>query len=154
MATNSVNRYQPQTGMTRLPDLMDRLFQESFVLPTVLDRWSGGTARPTLPVNLYEAGDGYVLQAALPGFQADSADIQVIGREVTIKGTFSTSAPENANWIWRGIGSGEFQETYTLPVEVESDKVEAAYENGILSVTLPKAEHLRPKNIKVSVKGS
>ncbi|GAC1515058.1 MAG: hypothetical protein NVS2B16_22810 [Chloroflexota bacterium] len=151
MANNNVSRYQPQSGMTRLPDLMDRLFQESFVLPTVLDRWNGGNGRSALPVNLYEAGDGYVLQAALPGLQADSTDIQVIGRDVTIKGSFATSVPENVNWIWRGIGGGEFQETYTLPVEVQSDKVEATYENGILALNLPKAEHLRPKSIKVSV---
>ena len=151
---NSVSRYQPQTGLTRLPDMMDRLLRESFVLPGAFESWTGGSARPTLPVNLFEAGDGYVLQAALPGLKTDTVDIQVVGRQITIKGQFEIHAPENANWLWRGIGSGEFQESYSLPVEVESDKVEAGYENGILSITLPKAEHLRPKNIKVSVKSS
>jgi HSP20 family protein len=74
-----------------------------------------------------------------------------VGREVTIKGQFETSTPENANWIWQGIPSGEFFETYTLPVEVQGDSTEASYEHGILSLKLPKAEHLRPKNIKVNV---
>ena len=60
MAT-TMTRYQPETGMTRLPDLMDRLFKESFVLPTFLDRFTeGGTARPGLAANLYETNDGRV----------------------------------------------------------------------------------------------
>lgn len=150
---NAVNRYQPQT-MTRLPDLIDRLFQESFVMPSAFDRTNSGTSRPTFGVNLYETGDTYVLQAALPGLKTDGVDIQVVGRDLTIKGSTWSTAPENAQWLWRGIGAGEFQESFTLPVEIESDRVQATYENGILSIELPKAEHLRPKNIKVEVKNS
>jgi HSP20 family protein len=109
-------------------------------------------ARSALPVNLYETENGYVLQAALPGINPENADIQVTGREITIAGRFESAAPEKVTWIWQGIPSGEFRETYTLPVEIEGGKVEASYEYGILSVTLPKAEHLRPKNVKVAIK--
>lgn len=148
---NTVSRYQPQNGMTRLPDVMDRLFRESFVMPSLLDRSVGANNRPSLPVNLFETQDGYVLDAALPGLDPEQIDLQVVGREVTIKGQFETKAPENANWIWQGIPTGEFFETYTLPVEVQGDRTEASYEHGILSLKLPKAEHLRPRSIKVNV---
>jgi HSP20 family protein len=149
---DTVTRYQPQNGgLTRLPDLMDRLFRESFVLPSLVDRSVGGTARPSLPVNLFETSEGYVLHAALPGLDPEQLEIQVVGREVTIKGQFEAITPENGNWIWQGIPSGEFFETYTLPVEVQSDRTQASYEHGILALTLPKAEHLRPKSIKVQV---
>lgn len=150
MATNTISRYQPQAGLTRLPDLMDRLFQESFVAPTVFGNLSGGTARPGMPVNLYETTDSYVLQVALPGINPDALDIQVMGREVSIKGHFEAQAPEKANWIWRGLPAGDFFETYSVPVEVEADKSQAAYEHGILSLTLPKADHVRPRNITVT----
>lgn len=148
---NTVSRYQPQNGMTRLPEVMDRLFRESFVMPSLLDRSLGGNGRPSLPVNLFETPDGYVLDAALPGLDPEKIDLQVVGREVTIKGQFEARVPENGNWVWQGIPSGEFFETYTLPVEVQGDSTEASYEHGILSLKLPKAEHLRPRSIKVSV---
>jgi HSP20 family protein len=137
--------------MTRLPDLMDRLFRESFVMPAMLDRTVNGAGRPSLLVNLFETPDGYVLNAALPGLDPENIDLQVVGREVTIKGQFETVAPENASCIWQGIPSGGFFETYTLPVEVQGDGTEASYEHGILSLKLAKAAHLRPKSIKVNV---
>jgi HSP20 family protein len=148
---DSVTRYSTQNGMTRLPDLMDRLFRESFVLPTVLDRSMNGSARSSLAVNLFEAGDNFVLHVALPGLDAEKLDIQVVGREVSIKGSVESVAPENGKWLWQGIPTGEFFESFTLPVEVQGDKTEATYEHGILALTLPKAEHLRPKSVKVNV---
>ena len=148
----TVTRYHPQNGgITRLPDLMDRLFRESFVMPSMVDRAVGGTGRPTLPVNLFETADGYILHVALPGLDPEKIDLQVVGREVSIKGQFEVAVPENASWVWQGIPSGEFFETYTLPVEVQGDSTEASYDQGILSLKLPKAEHLRPRSIKVRV---
>jgi|SRR5579884_2767608 len=150
---NTVTRYQPNGSVTRLPDVMDRLFQQSVLLPSFFDTaFRGEPARPMLPVNLIETADSYVMQAALPGINADKLDIQVVGREVTIKGQFDVAFPENGTWIWHGIPTGEFYETYTLPVDVEGAKTEASYEHGILWLTLPKEEHARPKNVKVSVK--
>ncbi len=148
---DSVTRYPTQNGMTRLPDLMDRLFRESFVLPTVLDRTVSGASRPSLPVNLIEAGEGYQLYAAIPGMDPEKLDIQVVGREVSIKGTIESNVPDGSKWLWQGIPTGEFFETFTLPVEVQGDSTEATYEHGILSLKLPKAEHLRPRSVKVNV---
>jgi HSP20 family protein len=151
MANTLTRSSAPRTSVTRLPDLMDQLFHDSFVLPTFWDRAAGGSTRPTLPVNLFETADSYVMHLALPGLNPEEIDIQVVGREVTIKGKFELNTPENGQWIWQGIPSGQFAETYTLPVEVQSDKVQATYDYGILTIGMPKAEHLRPKNIKVKV---
>ena len=150
MATN-ITRYQPQTTpLTRLPDLVDRLFRESFVVPSFWDRsFFGGTSRAALPVNLFETPESYIMHCALPGLKPENLDIQVVGREVTIKGTYELNTPENGQWVWQGIPSGEFYESFTLPMEIESDKVQASYDHGILTLGLPKAEHLRPKSIKV-----
>ena len=150
MATQ-LTRYQPGTGVTRLPDMVDRLFRESFVMPSLFGDLWGGTARPGLPANLFDTGDSYILQVALPGINPENADIQVMGRDLTISGNFETVQPENASWIWQGLPTGQFYEKYTLPLEVERDQVHATYEHGILSITLPKTEHAKPKSIKVSV---
>src|SRR5579872_3123956 len=152
MASN-MTRYQPQTnGVTRLPDVLDRLFQQSYIMPSLWDRsFAGGGTRPTLPVNLFETPESYVFHAALPGVKPENLDIQVVGHELTIKGKVETSAPEKGSWIWQGIPTGEFYESYTLPVEIEGDNVQASYDFGILSLVLPKAAAHRPKNIKVNV---
>lgn len=150
MATNTISRYQPQEELTRLPDLVDRLFRESFVGPSVLDSLAGGTARPTMPRNLYETADSYVLQMALPGINTDALDIQVMDRQVSVKGRFEVPAPEQATWIWRGLSNRDFYESYTIPVQIEADKTEATYEHGILTLTLPKADYARPKSVKVT----
>jgi HSP20 family protein len=150
MAT-TITRYQPQTTpLTRLPDLVDRLFRDSFAAPSFWDRSVfGGASRAALPVNLFETPEEYIMHCALPGMKPENLDIQVVGREVTVKGTYELNTPENGQWVWQGIPSGEFYETFTLPVEIESDKVQASYDHGILTLGLPKAEHLRPKSIKV-----
>lgn len=148
---NTVTRYQPGTGVTRLPDMVDRLFRESFVMPSAFNDFWGGTARPGLPANLFETEESYVLQVGLPGLNPENVEIQVMGRELSIKGRFETWVPEKGNWIWQGLPSGEFYEKFTLPVEVERDHADAAYNHGILSITLPKTEYAKPKSIKVSV---
>jgi HSP20 family protein len=148
----TVTRYQPRNGATRLPDLVNRLFNESFVIPSLFENaMAGGGSYASLPVSLFQTPDSYIMQAALPGIDAESVDIKVTGREVTLKGQFTGWTPENATPVWQGIPSGQFYETYTLPADLESDKVEATYQNGILTLTLPKAEHLRPRSIKVQV---
>ena len=78
---NTMSRYQPQTnGVTRLPDVLDRLFQQSFIMPSMWDRTvSSGATRPTLPVNLFETPDSIVFHAALPGVKPENLDIQVVG---------------------------------------------------------------------------
>jgi HSP20 family protein len=148
---NTMTRYGQQNGVTRLPDLMDRLFRESFVMPGFIDSQFEGS-RPALPVNLFETKDSFVFHAALPGLNPENVDIQVVGRKVSIKGKFEINTPEGGSWVWQGIPTGEFYETYTLPVDVDGNSVEAGYERGILSIVLPKAEHVKPKTIKVAVK--
>src|SRR4051794_12410632 len=115
MATNSVTRYQRQT-VTRLPDLVDRLFRESFGNPAFWDRSFAGTVRPSLPANLFETSESYVLHVSLPGMKPENFDISVVGREVTIKGKLEITSPEGGDWIWQGIPSGEFFESFTLPL--------------------------------------
>jgi len=148
----AVTRYQPQTSLNRLPDLVDRLFRDSLVAPSFWDNTlRGGMSRPTLPVNLIEFPDSFVMHAALPGVNAENLDIRVVGREVTITGKIEMHLPEKAQWVWQGIPSGEFYESYTLPLDVDGNQIEANYTNGILTLTLPKAAHVRPKNIQIQV---
>jgi HSP20 family protein len=150
MASN-MTRYEQSNGVTTLPDLVDRFLRESFAAPPIVNRMTG-SFRPGFPVNLFETKDAYVLHAALPGLNLDNIGIQVMGRKVTVEGKFDINTPEGGNWLWQGIPTGEFGETFTLPLEVDSTRTEATYEHGILSVVLPKAEHAKATTIKVTQK--
>lgn len=81
----------------------------------------------------------------------DTLDIQVMDCQVSVKGRFEIPTPEQQGaWIWRGLSDRDFYESYTLPVQVDADKTEATYDHGILTLTLPKADHARPKSVKVT----
>jgi HSP20 family protein len=145
---SALTRYNPTgTAMTRLPDVIGRLFDESFVMPSVFDRSFGQVLRS----NLCETSDEYIVQVALPGIDVEQVDVQVTGQQLTLKGSYSVPTPENATVIWKGIGEGSFVESLTLPGEVDAAKAEGRYEHGILSITLPKTEHAKAKTIQVSV---
>lgn len=138
-------RYEPAKSLTRLPDVIDRLFQESFVVPTQFDRFLDGRRN----CNLLETEVSFLVQLALPGVDLTSIQIQVVGQTLTVKAIRSIPAIENATYVWRGLTNDEFVEVFTLPTEVESEKAEATYENGVLFITLPKVEYAKPKVIEV-----
>lgn len=138
-------RFEPTKSLTRLPDLIDRLLQESFVVPTQFDRLVDGRRN----CNLLETEGSFVVQLILPGVERKSIQILVVSQTLTIKAIRSVPTVENATYLWRGLTNDEFIEVFTLPTEVESDRADASYEDGILVITLPKVEYAKPKVIAV-----
>lgn len=106
-------------------------------------------ARSYPALNIWEEGDQLFAEAELPGMGMDDVELFVVGNELTIKGQRRPLADENASYHRRERGVGEFSRTVTLPVEIDSDKVEASLKNGVLTITLPKAEAARPRKISV-----
>ena len=102
-------------------------------------------------INLTEDKDKYFVRAELPGVQADELDLQVTGNNLAISGERKIAAEdESAKYHRREREAGTFSRMIGLPGEVDSDKVEAKLENGILTVVVPKAEIAKPKQINVS----
>jgi HSP20 family protein len=101
-------------------------------------------------VNLTENKDKYFIRAELPGVKADELDLQVTGNNLAISGERKIAAEdESAKYHRREREAGTFSRMIGLPGEVDSDKVEAKLENGILTVVVPKAEIAKPKQISV-----
>lgn len=102
-------------------------------------------------LNLYEDGDRYVIEAAVPGFAPDSINIQAESNLLTIGG--KRSAPEGMDKILQAERSfGSFSRKIRLPRQVDRDAIQAECKNGVLTVTVPKAEEAKPRQIKVEVK--
>jgi HSP20 family protein len=132
----------------RLSEAVNRLFDESIVNPQLLSPEAAA-----LRLDLVASGDEYVLTASVPGLKAEDLSLEVLGDTVTIRGELpATEAVEGAEVLLHERRHGKFVRTVTLPAELDGAHAEAAIENGVLTLRLPKAETAKPKTIKVSAK--
>ena len=102
-----------------------------------------------LNINIREEDDAYVLSALVPGLQAEDLNIQVLDDVLRIEGEYKA---EESNYLVRELPTGSFSRTLRLPASIDADKVEAKIADGILTLSLPKAESARPKRISITAK--
>lgn len=141
----NITRHNPWSDMVSLREAMNNLFEDSFI-----PRF-GSTGRGMVS-NLYETADSFVLQLPLSGAKPEDVEITAQQNTVNVKWTTQVSVPENATTHWSGFASSQYQQGFTLPVPIDTERAEANYENGILAITLPKAEHARARQVKVQTK--
>ena len=147
----TIARFHPMPDVLTLREAMDRLFEDSFIRPTT---WSGlPTGQIAVPVDLWDTPDAYHLRADLPGLTAEDIDINVTADTVSISGDVKGHADvSNEGWLRQERRFGKFQRAFSLPTQLESNKVEATFDNGVLTLVMPKAEAVRPKQIKITAK--
>ena len=134
----------PWQEMERLQREVNRLFSDSFSL-------AGGRTAPGYPaMNVWTNEDGVVLTAELPGLSPDDINISVVGDTLTLTGSRNVDdLPEGAKYHRRERNFGKFSRSFQLPFSIEVDKVEAVFKNGVLHLSLPRAEAEKPKKIAV-----
>ena len=129
---------------------MDRLFEDSFVRVPRL--WSASGVWE-LPIDMHQTADDLVVKTSLPGFKPEEVDISINDGTINIKGEHEEEQEvEEENYFCKERRYGTFSRSLPLPVKVKSDKAEAVFEDGVLTLTLPKAEEVKPKQIKVKTK--
>lgn len=144
-----LQRWNPWTDFDRLWNDIDRLFLERASRPRSAFPVSG--FRPA--IDLYDADDHLVVKAVIPGSRASDLKISLEQNVLTIQGTYGYVLPEeearHITWYRREIGHGQFAESINLPAPVDADHVQATFEDGVLTLQLPKAEQARAKSIPV-----
>ncbi len=143
----SVSRWEPIKEFMTLRQAMDRLFEDSVVRPGRM--WGEeASGRRYFPIDVYETGDAVILRAALPGVQPGQVEISVEGNTVTIRG--ETQAPaEEGTLLMQEQRYGPFSRSVEIDVPVQPDRAEASFKDGILTLSIPKAEEAKPRVIKV-----
>jgi HSP20 family protein len=126
--------------MARLSREMDRLFGETA---------TGARAGVFPPLNLYDNGEALVVRAEIPGLKTEDLEVHATVNSLTVKGTRKATEVQGASYHRRERGHGVFSRTIGLPQEVDPQKVKAAYRNGVLEVTLPRAEATKPRKIQI-----
>jgi HSP20 family protein len=150
--SNEVVRWEPFDEMVSLRDAVNRLFEDSFIRPGAWPLPFDGDDF-SAPADVIETKDSVVVKLSVPGVKPEDIDISAAGDALTIKGELKSEEQfEEGRYIRKERRFGSFQRTFSLPASVASDKARAEFENGVLTLTLPKAETAKPKSIKVTMK--
>ncbi len=146
----SIDRRRMTGGYVPLRDAINQLFEGSFITPQMM-----GGAASFPPVDMYLTENEAIIEMAAPGVNPDDVNISVTGDTVTVSGeakraTHAQKSQPYHEEIWRD----RFQRSFQLPIQVDPNKAEASFENGILTLVLPKTEATRPRKIQVQQRGS
>ena len=137
------------SGMLPLREAFDRLFENAFTSAFAPTYGSGAGASSGVPANIWETDGAYHVAFLVPGARPDDVEITALGSTITVAGSYELKQPEGVKTVWQEFGSNQFRRQIGLPSEVDSDHIEATYQNGVLMLTVPKAEHAKPRQIKV-----
>ena len=150
----SISRWDPFGDLVSLREAMNNLLEESFVRPR--GEAGGGpqgrSAPAGLAVDIRETPEAFVVRASVPGARPEDVEITVLGDTLRISGQHREEQErqdENARWLVRERRFGAFERTVRLPTAVQSGAAEAEFKDGVLTITLPKAEEARPRSIPV-----
>ena len=127
------------------------LYIQPYPYRRMIRRWAEQPQGPeyrSLGVNVREQDDAYVLSALVPGLKAEDLNIQVLENVVSIEGEYRA---DEAEYLLSELPRGDFRRDLRMPAEIQADKVEAKITDGVLTLTLPKAESAKPKKINISV---
>lgn len=116
------------------------------------NRWNEEAFEYRLPIEVKMDADKFQIRAIIPGIKSDDLDIQIVGDQVTISGEFKSEEGEGTNFLARELPEGKFTRSFTLPEQLNPMKAEAKLVDGILTLSIPKAEEAKPKTIKVNAK--
>lgn len=143
---SELTRWDPFRDMLTLRNAMDRLFDSAFVGPNIA--WQSEALN--MAVDVIENADNFVVKASVPGINPDDLEITLNNNVLTIKGEVKEEKDvEEARYHLRERRYGSFTRSFTIPSNVKAEEIQANYNQGVLSLTLPKAEEAKPKRIAV-----
>ena len=148
----SLVRWDPFHESISLRNAMNKLFEESLVRPR--GGWLTPAQVKTPTVDMYETDEAIIVKSAIPGIKPEDLNISITGDVLTIKGeTRDEEEIEEENYIQRERCYGSFCRSLAIPLPVITDEIQAEFEDGVLTLTMPKAEEVKPKSIEVKAKG-
>ena len=147
----NIVRWEPFGDIVSLRQAMDRLFEDSFVKPAHALATFGEGVKPAIDV--YQTPSEVVVKAIMPGVKPDDVEINITEDTLTIKGEVNgTEEIKKEDYLYREHHHGSLVRSITLPHALQTDKAEATTEDGVLTITIPKAEDAKPRTIEVKAK--
>jgi HSP20 family protein len=150
----SIDLWRTRRATNPLSQVIDQMFEQTFVPYGAAGLADGGsTGFQSLPVNVWETDDGYHVALLAPGLDARTVDLTFHDETLAIEGTLAFQASAGAKVIWQEFNPGpaKFRRSLRLGAFVDASKVDAVYCDGLLLLTMPKAESAKPRQIHVKV---
>ena len=143
-------RWNPWNEFVSLRERMNRMFEDSLFRPERHEDGVGlGAWSPA--VDMFEKDDKFVIKAELPGLDKKDVNVDLQNGVLTLKGERKhESEVKEENFYRREMSYGKFMRSFRLPADVDADKIRAEFQNGLLTVEVPKPEEHKPKQIKVN----
>jgi HSP20 family protein len=147
--SNDIFNFDPFVELNSYRDALRQLVESGWMMPR--DLMPSAVAAVVIPLDIIDTGPALMIQANLPGVRSDEVNITVTGSVLTIKGALPDrgSLQPGATYLRRERRAASFSRSVTLPLEVDAEHAEARFKDGVLTLTLPKADAIRPKNITV-----
>ena len=146
-------RWQPYREMATLSNVMDRMFNQWTWRPAdlIAPYWNSSQA---MPVDVTENADGYTVKASVPGWKPEEISVNIEDDVLTIRAERKAQDEhkDGDEIRWQERYAGTLERRFTLPVQIDANKAEAKLEHGVLTLSLPKAEAVKPKAIQVQAK--
>jgi HSP20 family protein len=144
-----IRRPTPLVDLVSFRDAMERLFDDRYFRPL----WMGNGERQTAPaLDLYTTPEAVIAKVALPGVKPEDVDVIVGDDLVTISGAFKEEKETSeSGYVLRELSQGKFSRSFSLPTAIKEDAAKAEFKDGLLTLTLPKTEEVKPTHVKVQV---
>ena len=144
----SIMRWDPMSEMRSLKDTVNRLFESSFLrYPEGVER---GIFQP--PIDMVEEDNEITVRVDIPGFKSDDVEVSVTEGVLTIKGKVSQEREETkGRYHLKERSFSTFSRTLQMPTKIKSEEASAAFKNGTLTVTLPKADEVKARSVRVKI---
>jgi HSP20 family protein len=142
----SISRWDPWGDITSLREAMNQLFEDGFARPR-----NGAATGMSLAVDVQETADSYIIHTSVPGVQQEDVSISLLGSTISIRGERKAQKCEenDGRWLIRERQAGAFTRSITLPGAVDGEGAQADFVDGVLTITLPKAERDKVRTIQV-----
>ncbi len=151
---SSVIRWSPISDLMSLHNAMDRLFSDNFGYSSP-GRSVGAVGEGYLPLDIYQTEKEWVIRAAVPGVDPSSVEVTFDGGQISIKGEIKAPADARSENYWlRENFYGKFSRQITLPEDALGDQAKAQFLNGVLMLTVPKQQPVKPKSVKIPISGA
>jgi HSP20 family protein len=145
---NDIFNFDPFVELNAYRDALRQLVDSGWMIPR--DLMPSAVTSVVIPLDMIDIGPSLVIQANLPGVRSDEINITITGNTVNLKGTLQERNEfKDANYLRRERRMVSFTRSLALPIPVDAEHGEAKFKDGVLTLTLPKVEAVRPKNIKV-----
>jgi HSP20 family protein len=142
-----IRRPSPLAELVTFRDAMERLFDDRLFRPL----WPANVEHETAPaLDLYTTPQAVIAKVALPGVKPGDVDVSIGDDLVTITGSFKEEKESTeAGYVHKELSHGSFSRSFSIPTAIKTEAATASFKDGLLTLTLPKAEEVKPKHVKV-----